>query len=91
MGYPFGNGKIQSCDALSGNDYALGGESTHPTLNPDGWADMAVNLQSHAGKYVQMKFVMKHNSGTGAPENTTMPAGLSMISEWVTHFLSPDG
>ena len=73
--YPigFGNGKIQSCDALSGNDYALGGESTHPTLNPDGWADMAVNLQAHAGKYVQMKFVMKHNSGAGAPENSTMP------------------
>ena len=36
--YPigFGNGKIQSCDSLSGTDYALGGESTHPTLNPDG-------------------------------------------------------
>ena len=50
--YPigFGNGKIQSCDALSGNDYALGGESTHPTLNPDGWADMAVNLQSSRRK-----------------------------------------
>ena len=52
--YPvgFGNGKIQSCDTLSGTDYALGGESTHPTLNPDGWAEMAVNLQEHAGKYV---------------------------------------
>ena len=73
--YPigFGNGKIQSCDSLSGNNYALGGESTHPTLNPTGWATMALNLQAHVGKYVQLKFVLKHNSGTGTPQNTTMP------------------
>jgi len=73
--YPigFGTNKIQTCGGLTGTDYALGGESTHPTLNPDGWADMAVNLQEHIGKFVQLKFVMIHNSGTGNPENTTMP------------------
>ena len=73
--YPigFGNGKIQNCDSLSGNEYALGGESTHPTLNPDGWADMALNLQEHIGKYVQLKFVLTHNSGIGTPQNSTMP------------------
>ena len=73
--YPigFGTNKIQTCGGLTGTDYALGGESTHPTLNPDGWADMAVNLQEHIGKFVQLKFVMIHNSGTGTPDNTTMP------------------
>ncbi|HIF46732.1 MAG TPA: hypothetical protein EYQ73_08105 [Candidatus Poseidoniales archaeon] len=73
--YPVGsgNGKIQSCGGLSGNDYALGGESTDNTTNPTGWGSLALNLARHAGKYVELKFVMKHNSGSGTPENTTMP------------------
>ena len=68
-----GNGKIQSCDGLSGNDFALGGESTHPTSNPTGWATLAVNLVEHVGKYVQLKFVMSHRPGTGSPQNSSMP------------------
>jgi len=73
--YPIGigNGRIQSCDSLTGTDYALGGESTHPTQNPGGWATLALNLNEHVQKYVQLKFVLTHNSGSGAPENTTMP------------------
>jgi len=73
--YPIGsgNGKIQNCDSLTGTDYALGGESTHPTSNPTGWATLAVNLNQHIHKYVQLKFVMSYNSGSGTPENSTMP------------------
>ncbi|MDP6870024.1 MAG: hypothetical protein QGI21_04555 [Candidatus Poseidoniaceae archaeon] len=73
--YPVGvgNGKIQSCDGLGGNDYVLGGQSTHPTHNPNGWGTVALNLGGHLGKYVQLKFVLTHNSGTGSPENNTMP------------------
>ena len=73
--YPvgFGNGKIQSCDGLTGNNYALGGESTHPTLNPGGWATLALNLNAHQSKYVQLKFVLTHNSVTSTPQNSTMP------------------
>ena len=73
--YPvgIGNGRIQNCDSLTGVDYALGGESTSPTLNPTGWAQMALNLEEHAGKYVQLKFVMKHNARPNVPENMTMP------------------
>jgi len=68
-----GNGKIQSCGSLTATDYALGGESTHATHNPNGWATMALNLNQHKNKYVQLKFVMSHNNGAGTPENTTMP------------------
>ena len=73
--YPIGsgNGKIQNCDGLTGTDYAIGGESTHPTQNPNGWASLAVNLNEHIHKYVQIKFVMSHNNGAANPENTTMP------------------
>ena len=73
--YPVGvgNGRIQSCDSLTAVDYALGGESTDPVLNPTGWAQMAINLVEHTGKYVQLKFVMKHNDRTNVPENMTMP------------------
>ena len=73
--YPIGsgNGKIQNCDSLTGTDYALGGESTHPTQNPNGWSTLALNLNQHIHKYVQLKFVLSHNSGSGAPENTSMP------------------
>ena len=73
--YPIGagNGKIQSCGSLTGTDYAIGGESTHPASNPDGWAELAVNLNQHIHKYVQIKFVMSHNNGAGTPHNTTMP------------------
>ena len=50
--YPIGsgNGKIQNCDSLTGTDYALGGESTHPTSNPNGWATLALNLNQHIHK-----------------------------------------
>ena len=73
--YPIGsgNGKIQNCDSLTGTDYALGGESTHPTQNPNGWSTLAVNLNEHIHKYVQLKFVLSHNNGAGVPENTSMP------------------
>ena len=73
--YPIGsgNGKIQNCDSLTGTDYAIGGESSHPTQNPNGWSTLAVNLNQHIHKYVQIKFVMSHNNGAGAPQNTTMP------------------
>ena len=73
--YPIGsgNGRIQNCDGLSGTDYALGGESTNPSSNPNGWATLAVNLAEHVNKYVQIKFVMSHNNGAGVPENATMP------------------
>ena len=73
--YPIGsgNGKIQNCDGLTGTDYAIGGESTHPTQNPNGWASLAVNLNEHIHKYVQIKFVMSHNNGAANPENATMP------------------
>ena len=73
--YPigFGNNRIQNCGSLTGTDYALGGESTNPSINPTGWAELALNLSEHAGRYVQLKFVMEHNSGAGAPANTTMP------------------
>jgi len=73
--YPvgIGNGRVQTCDSLTGVDYVLGGESTHPTLNPTGWAEIAINLEKHAGKYVQLKFVMKHNARSETPENITMP------------------
>ena len=73
--YPIGsgNGKIQNCDSLTGTDYALGGESTHPTSNPSGWATLAVNLNQHIHKYVQLKFVMSYNLGSGTPQNSTMP------------------
>ena len=68
-----GNGRIQNCDSLTGLDYALGGESTDPVRNPTGWATMAINLQDHLNKYVQLKFVMKHNNRPNNPENKTMP------------------
>jgi hypothetical protein len=73
--YPIGtgNGKIQSCDSLTATDYALGGESSHATHNPTGWATLALNLNQHIHKYVQLKFVLSHNGGAGTPENTTMP------------------
>ena len=73
--YPigFGNNRIQNCGSLTGTDYALGGESTNPSINPTGWAELALNLSEHAGRYVQLKFVMEHNSGSGAPANITMP------------------
>jgi len=72
-----GNGKIQTCGSLSGTDYALGGESTHPTTNPDGWATLALNLKDYiqSGKYVQLKFVMEHNAQIPpkVPENSSLP------------------
>ena len=68
-----GNGKIQNCDGLTATDYALGGESTHPTLNPGGWSTLALNLDDYKTKDIQLKFVMSHNSGTGAPFNSSMP------------------
>ena len=73
--YPIGtgNGKIQSCGPLTATDYALGGESSHATQNPNGWATLALNLEQHKTRYVQLKFVMNHNNGAGNPENTTMP------------------
>ena len=73
--YPIGigNGRIQNCDGLTGNDYALGGESTNPATNPTGWATLAINLNQHIHKYVQLKFVMSHNNGIGAAQNNTMP------------------
>jgi len=73
--YPVGvgNGRIQSCDSLSATDYALGGESTSSSLNPDGWGTLALNLNQHIGKYVELKFVMSHNRGSGTPYNNTMP------------------
>jgi hypothetical protein len=73
--YPIGNGngRIQNCDSLTGTDYALGGESSHPTQNPGGWATLALNLNQHVQKYVQLKFVLTHNSGSGVPQNSTMP------------------
>ena len=73
--YPIGigNGKIQSCDSLTGVDYALGGESTSASSNPNGWGTLAVNLNEHIGKYAQLKFVMSNNRGSGTPYNSTMP------------------
>ena len=73
--YPIGNGngRIQTCDGLTGTDYAIGGESTHPTLNPNGWATLAINLDQFKNSYVQLKFVLTHNSGSGTPYNSTMP------------------
>jgi hypothetical protein len=73
--YPIGNGngKIQTCDGLTGNDYAIGGESTSASQNPTGWATLAVNLNQHITKYVQLKFVLSYNAGSGTPYNSTMP------------------
>ena len=70
-----GNGKIQTCGSLSGSDYALGGESTNPSTNPDGWGTLALNLQDHIQKYVQLKFVMEHNQQFSEPNpyNSTLP------------------
>ena len=72
-----GNGRIQTCGSLTGSDYALGGESTNPTTNPDGWSTLALNLKDYiqSGRYVQMKFVMEHNAQIPirTPENATMP------------------
>ena len=73
--YPIGigNGRIQSCDSLTATDYAIGGESTSSSLNPNGWGTLALNLDQHIGKYVELKFVMSHNRGIGTPKNSTMP------------------
>ncbi len=73
--YPIGigNGKIQSCGTLGATDYAIGGESSNPTYNPNGWSTLALNLNAHKNKFVELKFVMSHNNGAGTPENTTMP------------------
>ena len=73
--YPIGNGngRIQTCDGLPTSAYALGGESTDSTLNPNGWGTLALNLDSFKNNYVQLKFVLTHNSGSGVPYNATMP------------------
>ena len=72
--YPvgIGNGRIQSCDSLTGVDYALGGESTSPTLNPTGWAQMALNLEEHA-KVCATKVRNETQCSANVPENMTMP------------------
>ena len=77
--YPigFGNGKINPVIRFQVPITHLV-ENLHPTLNPDGWADMAINLEEHTGKYVQLKFVLKHNSGTGAQKTQPCLVGLLM-------------
>lgn len=41
-------------------NYGLAGNSTS-TLNPSGWASIAVNLHDFIGNYVQIRFILEHN------------------------------
>lgn len=53
-------------------DYVLGGQS-NSTSNPSGWATIGLDLSDHAGRYVQLVFVMESNDHPSAPENFVMP------------------
>ena len=76
--YTKGNnqGQIQSgCQGVGSTQSALGGTSV-TTNNPNGWADIAIDLSDYVGQWVQLRFVMEHNINGGngnTPVNYTMP------------------
>jgi len=58
-------GQIDSrCDGVTPGDGALGGTSTTAS-NPNGWANIAVDLGPYTGQYVQIRFVMEDNDVLG--------------------------
>ncbi len=69
-------GQIQNgCQGVASTDSALGGTSVSAN-NPSGWAEVAVDLSNYVGQWVQLRFVMEHNTigGNGnPPANYTMP------------------
>ena len=73
-----GVNKVQSsCNgkgslAVPPDAWVLSGMSTWAN-NQNGWANVALDLSAHEGKYVKLKFVMEKNPMLGAPVNTTMP------------------
>ena len=71
------NNKIDGrCNGVGANDYALGGSSIQPLLNPTGWANIKIDLSQVGPKYVQLRFVLESNAISTPFEfqlvNTTM-------------------
>ena len=67
--------RIQSCNGVPTNSYALGGESK-TINNPGGWQTLAANLQDHIGRYIEIKFVLSREdnpTGDVSPEEPVMP------------------
>ena len=50
----------------------LGGTSANPN-NPNGWTNLAVDLDPYLGKYVQLRFVMEYNNVQGQYTNDSTP------------------
>ena len=75
--YPVGGGtnKIQTCSGVGTSDFALGGSSKDPQINPSGWGTMALNLQSFIGKYVRFNFVLERNDHGGKTSETNFLPG----------------
>ena len=70
-----GAARIQSCNGVPTNSYALGGESK-TINNPGGWQTLAANLQDHIGRYIEIKFVLSREgnpTGDVSPEEPVMP------------------
>ncbi|NCG43410.1 MAG: hypothetical protein GWO84_07735, partial [Euryarchaeota archaeon] len=54
------NNKISyQCGGIDDTEYGLAGKSTSAS-NPNGWADIALDLKDYVGKYIQLRFVMEH-------------------------------
>ena len=66
------------CNGVSFNDYALGGTSIS-TFNPDGWANVKLDLSDYGGNYIELRFVLEYNDVAASPgytiDNTTSMPG----------------
>jgi hypothetical protein len=69
-------GQVQyGCGGVANGDAALAGTSVNAN-NPSGWAEVAVDLSDYVGRYVQLRFVVEHNTAGGSgssPVNQTFP------------------
>ena len=69
-------GQVQyGCGGVANGDAALAGTSVNAN-NPSGWAEIAVDLSDYVGRYVQLRFVVEHNTAGGSgssPVNQTFP------------------
>ncbi len=54
------------------NSWVLAGKSTW-TNNQNGWANVAMDLSLHEGKYIRLRFVLEKNQMQGTPINMSMP------------------
>lgn len=62
-------GQVDSrCNGVSAGDGAFAGSSTGPA-NPNGWANVAVDLGPFVGQYIQIRFVMEDNNIAGTDGN----------------------